>query len=159
FSELALSGVGVVQSPTTDRSLTRGMGTQFSVAGARPNMVSYLLDGTDIADQGGQSPGSAAGGLLGAGTGPPIPVLTNNSSAEYGRSAGGIVSAITRSGTNAFQGGAFEFHRDDAFDSRTFFDSADRPKPQLTRNQYGFNIGGPLQTDKMFFFGGFEGLR
>ena len=53
FSELALTSVGVVQSPTTDRSLVRGMGTQFSVAGARPNMVSYLLDGTDIADQGG----------------------------------------------------------------------------------------------------------
>src|SRR5262249_30502813 len=110
-------------------------------------------------DQGGQSPGSAAGGLLGGGTVREVQVITNNYSAGDGRSAGGVVSAITRSGANAFPGGAVGVHRDGGFCPRTFFDSADRPKPQLTRNQYGFNIGGPLQTDKMFFFGGFEGLR
>lgn len=159
FSELALTSIGVVQSPTTDRSLVRGMGTQFSVGGARPNMVSYLLDGTDVADQGGQSPGSAAGGLLGVETIREFQVITNNYGAEYGRSAGGIVSAITRSGTNAFQGGAFEFHRNAALDWRTYFDDPDSPKPPLKRNQYGANIGGPIRKDKTFFFGAFEGLR
>ncbi len=159
FSELALQGVGVVQAPTSDRSLVRGMGTQFSVAGARPNQVSYLLDGTDVADQGGQSPGSAAGGLLGVETIREFQVITNNYSAEYGRSAGGIVSAITRSGTNTFQGGAFEFFRNSALTGRTYFDDASEPKPPLKRNQFGANIGGPLRTDRTFFFGAFEGLK
>ncbi len=159
FSELALQGVGVVQTPTVDRSLLRGMGTQFSVGGARPNQVSYLLDGTDIADQGGQSPGSAAGGMLGVETVREFQVITNNYSAEYGRSAGGIVSAITRSGTNTFQGGAFEFMRDEALDTRTFFDDPSAPKPPLSRHQYGFNLGGPIRRDRTFFFGAFEGLR
>lgn len=159
FSELALTGVGVVQTPTVDRSLLRGMGTQFSVAGARPNMVSYLLDGTDIADQGGQSPGSAAGGLLGVETVREFQVITNNYSAEYGRSAGGIVSAVTRSGTNALRGGALEFHRNEALDARTYFDDPNEPIPPLTRNQYGFNLGGPLRRDRTFFFSSFEGLR
>jgi hypothetical protein len=159
FSELALTGVGVVQTPTVDRSLLRGMGTQFSVAGARPNMVSYLLDGTDIADQGGQSPGSAAGGLLGVETVREFQVITNNYSAEFGRSAGGIVSAITRSGTNTFQGSVFEFHRNDALDARTHFDDPNEPIPPLTRNQYGFTLGGPLRKDKTFFFSSYEGLR
>ncbi len=157
FSELALQGVGVVQTPTVDRSLLRGMGTQFSVAGARPNMVSYLLDGTDIADQGGQSPGSAAGGMLGVETVREFQVITNNYSAEYGRSAGGIVSAITRSGTNTLQGGAFEFMRNDALDAPGYFD--DGEKPPLTRNQYGGNLGGPVTKDRTFFFAAFEGLR
>ena len=159
FSELALTSVGVVQTPTTDRSLVRGMGTQFSVAGARPNQVSYLLDGTDIADQGGQSPGSAAGGMLGIDTVREFQVITNNYSAEYGRSAGGIVSAITRSGTNDFRGSALLFHRNDALDARTYFDDPGQPIPDLMRNQYGANLGGPLAQNRTFFFAGFEGLR
>ncbi|MEO5898483.1 MAG: carboxypeptidase regulatory-like domain-containing protein [Vicinamibacterales bacterium] len=159
FSELALTSIGVVQTPNTDRSLVRGMGTQFSVAGARPNQVSFLLDGTDISDQGGQSPGSAAGGMLGIDTVREFQVITNNYSAEYGRSAGGIVSAITRSGTNALHGSALLFHRNDALDSRTYFDDPAASIPPLTRNQYGANLGGPLARNRTFFFAGFEGLR
>jgi hypothetical protein len=159
FSQLTLLTPGVVQTPTVDRSLLRGMGTQVSVAGARPNMVSYQLDGTDIADQGGQSPGSAAGGLLGVETVREFQVITNNYSAEYGRSAGGIVTAVTRSGTNMLRGGVFEFHRNDALDAREYFDDPNEEKPELTRNQYGFNLGGPFRKDQTFFFGSYEGLR
>ena len=159
FSELALQGVGVVQTPTVDRSLVRGMGTQFSVAGARPNMVSYLLDGTDVADQGGQSPGSAAGGMLGVETVREFQVITNNYSAEYGRSAGGIVSAITRSGANTFQGGLFEFVRSDKLDSRGYFDDPSESLPPLKRHQFGVNAGGPIRKDRTFFFAALEGLR
>ena len=65
------------------------MGTQVSIAGARPNQISYQIDGTDANTQGNGSPGSAAGGLLGVDTVREFQVLVNNYSAEYGRSAGG----------------------------------------------------------------------
>ena len=76
------------------------MGTQVSIAGARPNQISYQIDGTDANTQGNGSPGSAAGGMLGVDTVREFQVLVNNYSAEYGRSTGGIVMAVTRSGTN-----------------------------------------------------------
>jgi len=116
FSQLTLLQLGVTASPTTSETVDRGMGTQVSIAGSRPNQISYQLDGTDANTQGNGSPGSAAGGLLGVDTVREFQVLVNNYSAEYGRSTGGVVTAITRSGTNDFHGGAFEFTRNSAFD-------------------------------------------
>jgi outer membrane receptor protein involved in Fe transport len=159
FSQLTLLQPGVIASPTTARSLDRGMGTQVSIAGARPNQISYLLDGADVNTMGNQSPGSAAGGALGVETVREFQVLTNNYSAEFGRSAGGIVSAVTRSGTNTLHGSAFEFHRNDALDAKNYFDPEDEPIPPFTRNQFGGYIGGPILKDRMFFFGSYEGLR
>jgi hypothetical protein len=159
FSQLTLLQPGVLATPTTSRAVDRGMGTQVTVAGARPNQISYLLDGADVNSQGNQSPGSAAGGLLGVETVREFQILVNNYSAEYGRSAGGIVSAVTRSGTNSLHGAAFEFHRNDALDAKTFFDPPDEPKPPLTRNQFGGFAGGPIRRDRTFFFGSYEGLR
>ncbi len=153
FSQLTLLQPGIVASVSTDRTLDRGMGTQISVAGARPNQISYVLDGADVNFQGNQSPGSAAGGLLGVDTVREFQVLVNNYSAEYGRSSGGIVTAITRSGTNAFQGSAFEFFRNDALTARNYFAAAGQPKPTLDRNQFGGLVGGPLRKDKIFFGG------
>ncbi len=91
-----------------------------------PNQISYQLDGTDANTQGNGSPGSAAGGLLGVDTVREFQVLVNNYSAEYGRSTGGIVTAVTRSGTNDFRGAAFEFNRDSRFDAKTFFDDPEQ---------------------------------
>lgn len=159
FTQLTLGQPGVISVPTAGRTISRGMGTQISVAGARPNQISYLLDGTDIDDQGGQSPGSAAGGMLGVDTIREFQVLTNNYSAEYGRSAGGVISAITRSGSNRYSGSMFEFFRDDALDAKNFFDPLDQPIPPFTRNQFGANLGGPIARDHTFFFGAYEGLR
>ncbi len=159
FSQLTLLQPGVLATPTTERSLDRGMGTQVAIAGARPNQISYLLDGTDVNSQSNQSPGSAAGGLLGVETVREFQILVNSYSAEYGRSAGGIVSAVTRSGTNALHGAGFIFHRDDRFDSKTWFDPADEEKPPFTRNQGGGYLGGPIRKDRTFFFGSYEGLR
>ena len=90
--------------PARRRQVDRGMGTQVSIAGARPNQISYQLDGTDANTQGNGSPGSAAGGMLGVDTVREFQVLVNNYSAEYGRSTGGIVTAVTRSGTNRLHG-------------------------------------------------------
>jgi len=159
FSQLTLLQAGVTASPSTQQQVDRGMGTQVSIAGARPNQISYQLDGTDANTQGNGSPGSAAGGLLGVETVREFQVLVNNYSAEYGRSTGGIVTAVTRSGTNAFKGTLFEFTRNSRFDSRTFFDDPNQDIPALRRNQFGGYLGGPLAKDKTFFFGSYEGLR
>src|SRR5205823_703324 len=78
--------------------------------------------------------------------------------AEYGTGTGGQVSVITKSGSNAFHGAAFEYLRNDALDAPNFFDttSAGLKKTSLTQNQFGGSIGGPLVKDKAFFFGSFE---
>ena len=158
FSQLTLLQPGVLSTPTTERSVDRGMGTQVAVAGARPNQISFILDGADVNSQGNQSPGSAAGGMLGVESVREFQVLINSYSAEHGRSSGGIVSAVTRSGTNAFHGAGFEFHRNDALDARTYFDPVDAPKPPFTRNQFGGYFGGPIRSDQTFFFASYEGL-
>jgi outer membrane receptor protein involved in Fe transport len=159
FSQLTLLQPGVTASPSTQQQVDRGMGTQVSIAGARPNQISYQLDGTDANTQGNGSPGSAAGGLLGVETVREFQVLVNNYSAEYGRSTGGIVTAVTRSGTNAVRGTAFEFTRNSRFDSRTYFDDPSQDLPPLKKNQFGGILGGPIVKEKTFFFGSYEGLR
>lgn len=159
FSQLTLLQLGVTASPSTAQAVDRGMGTQVSVAGARPNQISYQLDGTDANTQGNGSPGSAAGGLLGVDTVREFQVLVNNYSAEYGRSSGGIVTAVTRSGSNTLHGSAFEFNRNSRFDSRTYFDDPSKDIPELKRNQFGGQVGGPILKDRTFFFGSYEGLR
>src|SRR5436189_6317633 len=68
FSQLTLLQPGVTASPTTQQQVDRGMGTQVSIAGARPNQISYQIDGTDANTHGNALPGSAAGGLLGVET-------------------------------------------------------------------------------------------
>src|SRR5580765_3665802 len=122
FTQLTLLQLGVTSSPTTAQAVDRGMGTQVSVAGARPNQISYQVDGADVNTQGNGAPGSAAGGMLGVDAVREFQVLVNNYSAEYGRSSGGIVVAVTRSGTNNLSGSVFEFGRNSTFDSRTYFD-------------------------------------
>jgi len=159
FTQLTLLQPGVLASPTTARQVDRGMGTQVSIAGARPNQISFQLDGTDVNFQGNGAPGSAAGGQLGVETVREFQVLINNYSAEYGRSTGGIVTAVTRSGTNRFHGSAFEFLRDEKLDARAFFDPVGEAKPPLSRHQFGGFLGGPSVRDKTFFFASYEGLR
>ena len=81
-------------------------------------------------------------------------VLTNAFSAEYGRAAGGIINAITKSGTNDFHGSAFWYIRDDAFNATPFFVNASPrvDKADSRRQQFGGTIGGPIMRDKVFFF-------
>jgi len=83
-------------------------------------------------------------------------VQPNAYDAEAGRGEGGQVTVTTKSGTNAFHGGVFEFLRNDAMDARNFFDVQ---KPPFKRNQFGGNIGGPIQKDKTFFFFNLEELK
>ena len=83
-------------------------------------------------------------------------VLTNSYSAEFGRGGGASMVAITKSGTNIFRGGVWEYHRNDGLNGMNYFAVT---KPYMRRNQFGANLGGPILTDKTFFFVNYEGLR
>jgi hypothetical protein len=83
-------------------------------------------------------------------------VITNEYNATYGGASGGVVNAVSRSGTNVVHGDAYEFLRNDVLDARNFFDGA---KPPFRRNQFGAAIGGPIRRDKTFFFMNYEGLQ
>jgi len=141
---------------STDR-LGRGYGVELSVSGGRPQQNNYLLNGISINDYTNQAPGSVLGGNLGVDAVSEFSVLTINQGAEYGRTSGGVISAITRTGTNRFHGSAYEFLRNSALDARNYFDGpAIAP---FRRNQFGVAAGGPIQKDKTFFFADYEGLR
>jgi hypothetical protein len=87
-----------------------------------------------------------------------ITVQTNNYSAEAGRTAGGVINLVTRSGTNKFHGSAYEYFRNDIFDGRNFFQNGGS-KPELRQNQYGVSVGGPVIPDRTFFYFDWEGFR
>ncbi|MBM3734956.1 MAG: TonB-dependent receptor [Acidobacteria bacterium] len=131
----------------------------ITINGARGTSNNYLLDGGDNND-----PQISVASLV------PNPdaleefsILTNNYSAEYGRNAGGVINAITKSGTNTLRGSLYEFVRNDTFDARNFFSLV---QPKLRRNQFGASAGGPVTIpklysgrDRTFFFVSYEGLR
>jgi hypothetical protein len=156
LGQLVLLQPGVVPSRSSVSSANNGRGTQFSVSGSRPNQNLFILDGTILNDALNTTPGSAQGLLLGVETIKEFRVLTNTYTAEYGRATGGVFVAATKSGTNLLHGTVFNFLRNDALDTRNFFD---RDRPEFRRNQFGFTAGGPIIKDKTFFFLGYEGLR
>jgi Carboxypeptidase regulatory-like domain/TonB-dependent Receptor Plug Domain len=80
-------------------------------------------------------------------------ILRNSYGPEYGQAMGAIISILTRSGTNQFHGGAYYFGRNDALNATDFFNNLNSaPKDKLRRNDFGYNIGGPIVKDKLFFF-------
>jgi Carboxypeptidase regulatory-like domain/TonB-dependent Receptor Plug Domain len=86
-------------------------------------------------------------------------IQTHSYSAEFGRNAGSVVNVVTKAGTNALHGAAWEFNRDDALQARNFFAPANQDKPKLKQNQFGGAVGGPLMKNKLFGFGYYEGYR
>lgn len=157
FAQLALLEPGV--APSRRSSDSGGPGTKLVINGNRPSQVSFLLDGSDINDANNNTPGSVAGVLLGVDTLEEFRVNTNSYSAAYGRSAGGVISAVTKSGTNQFHGSLFEFVRNSSFDAKNFFDAAAAPIPAFRRNQFGVEVDGPIRRNRTFFLASFEGLR
>src|SRR5437016_782866 len=143
-------------SAGTDRG-NRGFGQQLTISGARPQQNNYRLDGVSVNDYANGSPGSVLGGSLGVDAIQEFSVLTSNYSAEYGKTSGGVVNAITRSGTNQIHGSAYEFLRNSALDARNFFDAGG--VPPFKRNQFGGSAGGPIQKDRTFVFGDYEAVR
>ncbi len=148
-----------VDGVTSSRG-NRGYGDELSITGHRPQENNYRIDGVSINDYTNGAPGSAGGVNLGADAIQEFSVLASNYTAEYGRTSGGVINAITRSGTNAFHGSAYEFFRHNTLDTLNFIDKENGlGKPPLRRNQFGGSAGGPIVSNKTFFFGDYEGIR
>lgn len=138
----------------------RGFGDQLSVDGARPTQNSYRLDGAIVNDYSNAGPGSVLGKNLGVDAIQEFTVLTSNYSAEYGFTSGGVINAITKSGTNRFHGTGFDFLRNDKLDAANFFTNANGlQKNALRQNQFGGSAGWRLFKDRTFLFGAYEGVR
>jgi len=143
-------------SAGTDRG-NRGFGQQLTISGARPQQNNYRLDGVSLNDYANGAPGSVLGGSLGVDAIEEFSVITSNYEADYGKTSGGVVNAITRSGTNQIHGSAYEFLRNSALDAPNYFDAGNIPP--FKRNQFGGTIGGPIVKNHTFFFADFEGIR
>ena len=153
-----VNAVHTQPAATTSDRASRGWGQAITVSGQRPTSNNYTLNGVSLNDNMNTAPGSFLAGNLGVDSIGEFSVLTGNFSAQYGKSAGGIINAITKSGTNQFHGSVYEFLRNSAMDAKNFFDPPGKIAP-FRRNQFGGSAGGPIQKDKMFIFGDFEGLR
>jgi outer membrane receptor protein involved in Fe transport len=164
IEDLPLNGRNALQLQTLLPGAIRQAGARssfaqedgISVNGSRGNDNNTLLDGGHNNDV-----------YNGVPTSMPNPdalqefsVLSNGFSAEYGRGAGSVVSAVTKSGTNKVHGTVYEFLRNDALDARSFFAHANLvEKQRLRRNQFGASLGGPLRRDQTFWFGSWESFR
>jgi hypothetical protein len=135
--------------------------SSFTINGADPEINNNQLDGQDNNER-----------VIGTiGVKPSldmieqVTVLTNDFTPEIGRSAGGVISVITKSGTNQFHGSAYEFVENDKFNGNNPFNNAatnggmSLPTAELRQNDFGGSVGGPIRRDKTFFFAGYEGLR
>jgi len=154
--QLAMLQPGVTETNPENTSA----GT-FSIAGGRTDSVTFLLDGgvnNNLLDNSvvyNPDPDTVA----------EFRILQNNYTAEYGRNGGGVISVVTKSGTNQLHGSGFEFLRNDAFNANSYFNKNTNlnptplPRDVLKRNQFGGTIGGPIIKDKLFFFVSYEGQR
>src|ERR1700720_3066765 len=156
-------GVDTIQtqpsfSSGADRG-NRGFGQQLTISGARPQQNNYRLDGVSLNDYANGAPGSVLGGNLGVDAIEEFSVITSNYEADYGKTSGGVVNAITRSGTNQIHGSAYEFLRNSKLDAKNYFDDPTMPIPPFKRNQFGGTLGGPIVKNHTFFFADYEGIR
>lgn len=151
---LALLQPGVTEDNPDDGSTTQG----FNIGGGRTDSVTYLLDGglnNELLGNGvvlNPNPDSIA----------EFRILTSNYGAEYGRNGAGIISVVTKSGSNAFHGSAFDFVRNTDFDANAYFNKDQDPalpRNNLKRNQFGGTFGGPLVKNRLFFFTSYQGQR
>jgi hypothetical protein len=150
---------------------------QFSVNGQRASSNYWMVDGVSanigIGIPGGISPGNGLAGALGSfsamgGTNSLVSVdamqefriQTSTYAPEFGRTPGGQISIVTRSGTNQFHGTAFDYLRNDLFDANDWFaDNKGLDKPKERQNDFGGTVSGPILKDRTFFFFSYEGLR
>jgi Carboxypeptidase regulatory-like domain/TonB dependent receptor/TonB-dependent Receptor Plug Domain len=159
YSALALLTTGVRLSALNTGGFTPREGS-FNVNGLRSTFNNFLIDGVDnnaygtsnqgFSNQVMQPPPDAVGEFK---------VVTNNMSAEYGRSAGATINVAYASGTNRLRGSAWEFLRDTSLNATGFFKPANGEKPPLERNQFGGVMGGPILRNRAFFFADYEGFR
>jgi hypothetical protein len=146
----SVNGLSSGQRPD-DRRLTSG----FSVSAADPQLNNNQLDGTDNNER-----------IIGTiGVKPSfdmiqeVTVETNNFTPETGRSAGGVLSVLTKSGTKEFHGDGYEYVTNNITSARNPFYPTTAPSPEQRNNIFGGSVGGPIYHDKTFFFGSYEGYR
>jgi hypothetical protein len=144
--------LGLLQAGVFPPDEDDGSDNPFSVSGQRSESLTFLVNGADNNDFLGNNavvdPNPDALGEF--------KILTNNYEAEYGRTAGGIINQVIKSGTNSFHGDLFEFFRNDALNARNYFLPAVTP---FKRNTFGGTLGGPIRKDKTFFFLSYQGVR
>ena len=162
WTSLATLEPGVVQvrpheQVTQPGGNLRGLGNQLTVDGNRPTQNVYRLNGIVVNDYSNAGPGNVLGASLGVDAIQEFSVLTANYSAEYGFTSGGVINAITKSGTNQLHGSAYEFFRNRVLDSSDYLDAGN--KPPFVRNQFGGSGGGPIIKNKLFVFADYEGIR
>src|SRR5580700_1923437 len=163
WTSLATLEPGIVNIPnqaTTSFNANkgnRGFGNQLSDSGHRPNENSYRLNGVSINDYTNAAPGGSTGLNLGVDAVQEFSVITTGYTAEYGRTSGAIINAITKSGTNEVHGTAFFFDRDSIFDARNYFDGP--TIAPFRRIQFGGSAGAPIVKDRTFIFASYEGFR
>src|SRR5206468_48805 len=147
----------IISNGIQDTSNDQGGATTnvtFSVNGMRPEANSVMLDGVQMSSV-RESDVDLRPNVDAISE---FKVLTSVFSAEYGHTAGGVISIQTKSGTNAIHGSAFEFHRNDALNAANYFrNPVDPQKAPLRQNQFGFTLGGPLRKDRTFFFLDYQG--
>ena len=164
YQKLIFLVPGVSGSPDQITDSPGSYGT-FSVNGARGRSNNFLLDGTDMNDGYRNDPAINEAGVFGTpATILPLEAIAelrvlSNSEAEYGRSAGGVINIVTKSGTNSLHGSGFEYIRNSAADARNYFNDTSQPANPFRNNQFGGALGGPIFKDKTFFFVDYEGMR
>ena len=150
FTSQKTGGTGISNSTTANN---------FAVSGNRPQQNLFLLNGVEYtgAAENNMQPGGPSGLLLGVESVREFNVLRDSYGAEFGKHPGGQVIIATQSGTNQWHGSVYEFVRNSALDAPNFFDVGG--PPSFERNQFGAAMGAPLQKDKTFIFGNYEGFR
>lgn len=168
----AFEGLRVVALPLESRnvadllSIQAGVTQSGYVTGSRSDQSNLTLDGIDVNDQ---QTGSAFQTILRVNPDSlqEFRVTTSASNASQGRSSGGQVSLITKSGTNELHGALYEYHRNTVTTANDFFNNStldpitgeSTPRPKLIRNLFGASLGGPIKKDRIFFFYNYEGRR
>ena len=163
FAQLGTLIPGVLAAPAglggqTGDATPGGFGAataSYNVNGMRNQSNSFLLDGTNNNDT------FNTGFVMRP---PPdaiqeFKIETHSYTAEFGRNAGAVVNVVTKSGANDVHGSGWEFNRSDALQAYNYFAPTTQPKPALKQNQFGGAIGGPVEKNKLFFFGYYEGYR
>jgi len=157
YIQLATLTTGVVRTSSGTNGNTGGSSTgglnSFVANGTRGTLNNFLLDGLDnnSNDNGGVVLRTNVDAIQ------EFKLQTNSYSAEFGRSGGAVVNAITKSGSNRYHGNIFEFFRNSALDARDYFEDPTQKKASFKQNQFGGILGGPIVKDKLFWFGDYQG--
>ncbi len=157
FQQLIYLSPGIQVITSTAPIGRQGKEASMSAAGSRPEGQAILLDDEDLQNFYRRGVGTVTGTSLGVEAIAEFQTLTNTYSAQFGGN-GVVINSVSKSGTNTFHGSAYDFLRNSAMDARSPFDPGSSP-PSFRKNQYGASLGGPIKTDKMFFFFNYEGIR